>query len=579
MDPQIIHCPHCPPCPGCPLLHLPAGEILKEKEKLVTAAFSFFPALGGVTVMPCVPAPARTGYRTRVKFAVGKLQKNSVPIGLFLPATHEVIDLPQCRVVHPQLLPIIACLRRLIPEAGVGIAHLDLRWSLYQQRAHVTLVAPQQSDTKALSRLAAVLQQARPEVAGVSVRFAAAGPVLRALSGATRMLAGEEFLIEKIGQWLFRLSPGSFFQASPAGALLLHGLVSAWCAPLRPAQHLLDLFAGVGMFSVTLAGIARRTTAVESVAEAAADAQASARLSGVSIEVRAMSAEKSIKLLSQLKPDIIILDPPRRGADLSVLEAVCAARPRRIAYVSCDPETLARDLTVLAAGGYRAQQATPVDLFPLTGHVETVALLEKTAVPARPRILYRDERYLIIEKAAPLSGDPAPEGQFEKVYGLAAGVTGIVALRAVQNMPPVQLEYLALVKGIPRRKGKLTRISQEKKEKKLSIKNRYQLLTVIGGYALVRIHTDSAGQAQLPRQLYLIGHPVLGEQTFGNRRTNRFLAETCALHRPFLHLHRITWPLSDDKTMRAFSPLPADLRLVMRRLKRIRKPGAADSDA
>lgn len=575
---DAIVCPHCPPCPGCPQLHFSENEILKKKKEQVAEAFSLFPALRGVTVKPCVPASVQTGYRTRVKFAVGRLQKGSVSIGLFLPATHEVIDLPQCRVVSPELLPIVASLRRLIPETGAGVAHLDLRWSLYQQRAHVILVAPRGSDKKALDRLAAALIRARTEVAGVGVRFAAAGPVLRALSGTTEMLAGEQFLIEKIGQWLFRLSPGSFFQASPAGALLLHDMVRAWCIPLQPVHHLVDLFAGVGMFSVTLSGIARRTTAVESVAAAAADAQASARLSGVSLEVRAASAEKSIKVLPQLKPDIVILDPPRRGADLSVLEAVCAAQPRRIAYVSCDPETLARDLAVLLAGGYRAQQATPVDLFPLTGHVETIALLEKTSAPAKPRILYRDEHYLVAEKPGPLSEYPAPAGHFEKVYDLAAGATGIVVLSAKRDMLPVQFEYLALVKGIPHRQGNLPRISPGKKEKRI-LQNRYRLLTVIGGYALVRIYTDSTGHARLQQQMHLIGHPILGERHFGNKRTNRFLAETCALHRLFLHLHRITLSVPGNKTIRVFSPLPSDLRLVMRRLKRIRRIGETAVDA
>jgi 23S rRNA (uracil1939-C5)-methyltransferase len=587
-------CPHFPPCPGCPLLALPAAAILKKKQELVAAAFSLFPVLRGAAIRDCVAAPVTTGYRTRVKFAVGRPQQDRVPIGLFLPEQHKVFDLPRCRVLVPALLPIVASLRRLIPDAGVPVAHIDLRWSVYQQRAHVTLVMPPGSAAGGLSRLAAALQQARPEVAGVSVRRAAAGPVLRALSGRTELLAGEQYLIEKIGQRLFRLSPGSFFQASPAGALLLQSLVHGWCSPLQPARHLVDLFAGVGMLSVMLAGIARRTTAVESVAEAAADALASARLSGVSLEARASSAESVCRLLPQLQPDIIVLDPPRRGADLSVLEAVCAAGPERIAYVSCDPETLARDLAALLSGGYRLREAAPVDLFPLTDHVETVALLEKAPAPWQPRILYRDARYLVAEKpvlnagcsAARAPADSigndrasAPAKLLQRAYEPVAGASGIIVLRAAGDLPAVQLDYLALVKGIPHRQGNLPRSRRSARGKKMPGPNRYRLLTVIGGYALVRIRTDSTGHEELLRQLHLIGHPVLGAQRSGERRTNRFLAETCALHRPFLHLHRVTFPEAGTTTTTACCPLPGDLRLVIRRLQRIRRhpemiPGA-----
>jgi len=545
-----------------------------RKGKRVAAAFSLFPALRDTPVLPCAPAPAMTGYRTRVKCAVGPVRAGRAALGLYRQGTHEVVDVPQCRVIAPELLPILEDLRTRIPGSRVPVAHLDLRWSMFQHAAHVTLVASRRGDDPRFVRFARELMQAQSAVAGVAIRHAGGGPVIRPLSGQTVALAGEQHLTERVGRFLFRLSPGSFFQASPAGALQLLETVAAWSAPSATAGRLVDLFAGAGLFAVGLADRVHAVTAVESAPQAADDARASAALSGAKIEVLHTTAENICGKIAGMRPDLLILDPPRRGVALTVLEAAAAAGPGRMLYVACDPETLARDAAVLAACGYRPMQAAPLDLFPLTGHVETVLLLERRPIHRAPAARYRDAAVLITDKSAPVAlrkraavFDPYPR----VICMPAADITGMEVHATPDAAVRVQLEYLALVKGIPHRHGNLPC----RKETGRAGRNRYRLLCVIAGYALVRISANAASHHEILRQLWQIGHPVLGGERFGDRRTNRFLAETCCLHRPLLHVHRVTVLGIGAKPLVRYAPLPADFRLVLRRLRGIRGSGGA----
>lgn len=593
MKPQILRCPHCPPCPGCPLIHLPADEILTIKQGRVREAFNLFPGLQAAEIKPCLPALSQTGYRTRVKFAVGAPRKGKVSIGLFLQGTHEVIDLPQCLVINSGLLSILDTLRFFIPTFKAPVVHLDLRWSLYQERAHVTLVAASGCDIKALSLLAEALMQKHPEVSGISLREAAPGPVTRALSGTGKLLLGEKHLIEKLGPWSFRLSPGSFFQADPAGALKLHEIVREWLGGEQEAKRLVDLFAGVGAFAVTLAGSAQQIAAVESVREAAEDAQASAALSGVNIQVLSEPAEKSIKILQSMHPDLVVIDPPRRGVDSSVLRVIGQVCPVRLAYVSCDPETLARDLSMLSCYGLVTKAVLLVDLFALTDQVEAVALVESGAEKWKPPILYRDENSIVVDKPAILTTEAIKKTlglkDFQSPHEPENALSGAVIFnQSGANQPDAfhdagasaaghgKQEYLALVKGIPHKKGNLP-LLRSKKNRQKDRKNRYGLVDVIGGYGLIKIYAAAGLHNQILRQLSLMRHPALGDTRYGDKRANRFLAETCALSRPFLHLSRISFTPEGAGAVTVDSELPGDLQLVIKRLQKMRTAASPEN--
>jgi tRNA/tmRNA/rRNA uracil-C5-methylase (TrmA/RlmC/RlmD family) len=170
----------------------------------------------------------------------------------------------------------------------------------------------------------------------------------------------------------FRVTDGGFWQVHPAGADALAGAVLDALRP-QPGERALDLFAGAGLFSAALAAVGCRVTAVESVLTAADDARHN--LNGLAVDVRTALVED---VVAELTPghDLVVLDPPRAGAGPGVLRALIAGGPRAIAYVSCDPATLARDLRAAAEAGYVLRWVRAFDLFPMTSHVECLALLE-----------------------------------------------------------------------------------------------------------------------------------------------------------------------------------------------------------
>ncbi len=594
---SIITCPHCPPCGGCALIGVPVAEHPEIKRAAVAAALGRFPSLLDVEVRPCLPAPSPTGYRTRAKLAVHRESgADRAAIGLFAPGTHEVIDIPGCRVIHPALPPVIDELRGLLPRLGVDIAHVDLRWSRAAGRAHVALVAAGSPSPATLRELAAALMSARPEVGGVGLRRAPGGAVVRAVGGGTEAVAGEPFLVEELGGARFRLSPGAFFQNDPAAAELLLSELGGWLLDpaAGPVEILVDLYSGVGAFAICLGHGARAAVAVESVPGAAADARINAGANGVGVHVVEESAEGFLGGARLGPAGRLILDPPRRGASLEVLEGIALAAPGRAAYVSCDPDTLARDLDALAALGIVARAVVPIDMFSLGAGAECVALLEPARVPRRPEVLWRGADALAVEKPAALSTHPqrpglpslldavrAAEGRgdLQPAHRLDLGTSGPVLFAAGAELRrfgslfagrEVHKQYLALVRGVPRKKG-IVRDGE-------GGVTRYRLDAVVGGYGLVRARPETGRHHQVRRHLASLGHPIVGDERYGDRRANRFLAATCALARPFLHLAVLAFEAADKSPVRIESPLPPELRLVLDRLEALRADPAQSPD-
>ncbi|MCK9463864.1 MAG: pseudouridine synthase [Proteobacteria bacterium] len=587
-------CPHAPPCGGCPHLALPYEESLRLKRERVAEAVSRFPALSGVAPSACVAAPSRTGHRTRVKAPVAVGADGRVRIGLYAPGSHELLDLPECQVVAAPLLAVAAALRELLVGFAPPIGHVDLRASRSTGLVHVTLVSRGPVvDEDGLRALAARLLERRPEVRGVSLRRSVDAPTPRAVAGRTACLVGEPQLEERLAGRRFRLSPGSFFQADPAAAEELHRIVRGFLAPLAPMRTLVDLFAGVGAFGICLADLAARVVAVESVREAADDAAASAALSGVGLEVEPLPSERFAERLRDLAPDAVIADPPRRGLDARTIEAIGGSGARRVAYASCDPETLARDLAALAPFDLVCAEIAPVDLFALSDRVEAAALLVREPGAFSPRIFWRGGDLIAVEKpwilpTTPQEGNaPSLTGLVRRAEGddawspahrLDVGASGPVLFARGRELGriggafsrgEVEKEYLALVRGVPRGKGKVaTRATRELGGGEE--RTRYRREAVVGGYGLVRALPETGERHQIRRHLERIGHPILGDERHGDPRANRWMIERAALDRLFLHLERLRFPAPSGEIVEVVVPLPPELELVLDRLERLR---------
>lgn len=192
------------------------------------------------------------------------------------------------------------------------------------------------------------------------------------------------YLTERIGDVSFRISPRSFFQVNNSGANLIYSKVREW-AGLFGTETVLDLYCGIGGISLFLAGAAKEVIGVEVVEEAVADASMNARINGIrncQFEAGDVADLLDEMASDRLHVDVAVLNPPRKGCDQKVLERVAATGPKSIIYVSCSPQSLARDLDVLYRLGYVCREIQPVDMFPQTVHVENVARLEKAVKSA-----------------------------------------------------------------------------------------------------------------------------------------------------------------------------------------------------
>jgi 23S rRNA (uracil1939-C5)-methyltransferase len=319
--------------------------------------------LGGfdIDVPPVIPSPAPFGYRLRAQLKVG--HAGADVLGFFAAGSHRVVDAPNCLILHPRLQAALAVLRDLLTRGDprlAGVREIELQTT---SSAHDCLIvfrvdALRPASLKALTR-----------------DLRTAGPVrgLVAYSRNGRCVEGDDWLDETIDDVRCRVSDRTFLQVNAGINAALVGTVTAWAA-LTGGEHVVDLYAGFGNFSLPLARRSR-VTAVESSASAVADARLNARMSGRPVDVVGQSADHWAPKSRDRRPDLVVLDPPRAGLTLAALSRIVALGAPRLLYVSCEPATLTRDVRRFSQAGYSLRRVASFDMFPQTAHVETLVEL------------------------------------------------------------------------------------------------------------------------------------------------------------------------------------------------------------
>ena len=371
-------CPATGRCGGCPLGTLSYEAQLAYKQARLVKAVA---GIEGAAPGPIVASPAPLRYRSFAKLVYGPSDAG-VCLGGYAPRSHALVDLAGCQVVTPTIeavrAALVIALRALevVPydeTSGQGLlSYVALRENA---RGEVlgTLVG---TDLDALATLAPRLLAAHPALVGIAGNLRARG---NAIFGAeTRTIAGLAELQEQVGAASLLLSPTAFFQVNRAIAARIYGdLADAIVSGIRGAT--VDLYAGVGGITQTLA--ARGVTAlvgIEVNPAAARDASRAAERGKLAARFVATDAAAGLRTEAERGAiDTIIVNPPRRGLDEAVRTAISAARPAQLAYVSCDPDSLARDLAILVAGGLRVRQLGAYDMHPQTAHIETLAILAR----------------------------------------------------------------------------------------------------------------------------------------------------------------------------------------------------------
>ena len=341
-----------------------------------------------VPVLDILPSPDVDRYRNKVQFPVG-IDKNGVPcIGFYAGRTHRIVPCPDCKL-QPSVLNEIGnalCaffaqqgIRPYDEQSGKGLVrHIFLRRGAHSGQIMVCLVCTRAKLPHA-EQLCTALRGQFPAISTILLNVNAKNTNV-ILGSENHILYGPGYIEDTLCGVPVRLGPLSFYQVNTLAAERLYG-VAAQYAQLTPDDTLLDLYCGMGTIGLSMAGQCRELIGVEIVPEAIESAKANAARMGKAVAAKsrffcADAGQAATQLAAEgLHPDIVMLDPPRKGCDEATLSAVVRMAPRRVVYVSCNPATAARDAAWLEQNGYHAEKVQPVDLFPRTKHCETVCLL------------------------------------------------------------------------------------------------------------------------------------------------------------------------------------------------------------
>jgi 23S rRNA (uracil1939-C5)-methyltransferase len=357
-------CPVFGKCGGCQLMHLEYGKQLETKRQRVIDALERIGKIH-VEVLPCTASPSPLAYRNKIQ-----LPYKDGHLGLYAFNSHDLVEIKRCYIHCPLGERAFQAIRGVLTQSPPkNLRHVLIKTAVCTHQVLVILVTEGEPDVLALAEK---IKSSMPEIKGVVQNINdAPGNVI--LGKVSKTLVGEGSIVDTICGLTFKVSPASFFQVNPAQAENLYQKVLELC-DLKGSETVFDAYCGVGTLSLLLAQKAQRVFGVELVPEAIADAQENARLNKIgNATFTCAPAEEYIGTLSSI--DVAVINPPRKGCDPRFLKRLIELKPSRLVYVSCDPATLARDLSLLQAGNYRIEAVQPFDMFPQTVHVETVVKL------------------------------------------------------------------------------------------------------------------------------------------------------------------------------------------------------------
>ena len=379
-------------CGGCPMLGLDYAEQLKQKEAAVRKLVGKYGP-----VAPIRGAENPCHYRNKVisTFAAGPGGK--LVSGIYAAGTHKVLPVESCLLQDEVLDTVMQAVRaaastcRYQPyneDKGTGLLrHCLLRRGVVSGQVMVVLVTAQPVLPGAKNFVRALLAEAEKRHVPVTTVVQNYNPRRTSvvLGEEEKVLYGKGFILDTLCGKTYALSPRSFYQINHDQTEVLYGL-AVEAARLTGKEVVLDAYCGIGTIGLTASGRVKQVVGVELNRDAVRDAIGNARHNDVK-NARFFAADATQWITEAAaagqRADVIFMDPPREGSTPQFIESVARMAPKRVVYVSCNPETMARDLALLTAKGYRAEGFTPVDLFPQTAHVETVVLLSKGEVDSK----------------------------------------------------------------------------------------------------------------------------------------------------------------------------------------------------
>ncbi|MCI1959869.1 MAG: 23S rRNA (uracil(1939)-C(5))-methyltransferase RlmD [Clostridia bacterium] len=372
-------------CGGCTLQHLRYSAQIDFKTKKVYDALTRIGKFNNPDVKKCIGMENPYNYRNKAQYPVGEY-KDGLRIGFYAGRSHEIIDNNNCIIQHKANSKIIEIIRNFIQtenisayneETGNGlIRHVMTRIGFYTDEILVCIVI----NAKRLPKEEKLIENLR-KIDGLR------GIILNINTEKTNVILGRkniviwgrDYITDYIGDVKFNISVRSFYQVNPVQTKVLYETALNY-AELNGNENVLDLYCGIGTISLFLAQKAKKVIGVEIVPQAIEDAKKNAQINNIqNAEFICGASEEVVPEIYKkgFKADVIVVDPPRKGCDIEVINTILKMKPKKVVYVSCDPATLSRDLKILCEDSYTISKIQPVDQFCFSTHVETVVLMSR----------------------------------------------------------------------------------------------------------------------------------------------------------------------------------------------------------
>ncbi|MGG7060032.1 23S rRNA (uracil(1939)-C(5))-methyltransferase RlmD [Clostridium tertium] len=376
-------------CGGCTVQHMSYKKQLDYKFERVKDCVSKIGGLDSLLVEYPIGMEKPERYRNKVQLPVG-IVKGELSIGFYASRSHNIINLDTC-LIQDEVADKVANITRNwmikfnISAASIDgsfnknglIRHVMIRKGFTTNEVMVVLV----STKKDVPNLDRFIEEIKEKIDGIkSIILNVNKENTNVILGQECItLWGEDTITDYIDDFRFNISPLSFFQVNPVQTEKLYSKALEY-AGLTGEEIVFDAYCGTGTITLFLSQKAKKVYGVEIIEPAIINARENARINNVdNVEFFVGKSEEIIPELIEkgIIPDVIVVDPPRKGCDIKLLDAIGKAKPKKVVYVSCDPSTLARDLKILEEKGYKTEKVQPVDMFPHTSHVETVVLMSR----------------------------------------------------------------------------------------------------------------------------------------------------------------------------------------------------------
>ena len=378
-------CPYFGKCGGCDTMHMDYEEELRFKLDKVNSALKHI-GKQSLEAENIIGSDSIFNYRNKGIFAVAQVDGRPA-FGFYRERSHELIEIDDCLIQKQLSLRAAKAVTDFMAinkftayneETGKGtVRHVYCRQAVHESGAVLCIVSNSGFGAKTQA-LIDFLRERCPELTGIVLNInKSRGNTV--LSGDFYTLWGESDICDSLCGIKFKIAPQAFFQINPPQAEKLYEKAIEYAA-LSPESLAFDLYCGAGTISLCMAKKAGKVIGAEIIPEAVKNAGENAKLNGIeNAEFICADAGEAAKSLAErgLKPEVVIVDPPRKGMFPDAIEALASMQPERVVYVSCNPATLARDILRFNEYGYSLKEVTAVDMFPRTAHVETVALLSK----------------------------------------------------------------------------------------------------------------------------------------------------------------------------------------------------------